>query len=203
MKSSSAAMSMAFSLLASGASASANLRLVERTNGPVSPPCTYPFAPWSYSGCYTDPSVPRALSFDTQLPQDGMTVELCIATCKANGYRYAGLEYYFQCFCGESINGPPAPQSECNYACTGNSAETCGGFDRVSIYQDPTAPVIDAAVASLNYKSQGCYTEGTNGRALVYRQDQVPASTLTTELCLAACALGGYPWAGTEYGGEW
>jgi hypothetical protein len=51
-------------------------------------PCTSPFTPWTYVGCYDD-SVhnPSTLPFDTFGPFNNMTVELCISSCKGNGYR--------------------------------------------------------------------------------------------------------------------
>ncbi|KAL8826061.1 MAG: hypothetical protein Q9191_004032 [Dirinaria sp. TL-2023a] len=115
------------------------------------------------------------------------TVEKCVAECKGNGYRYAGLEYYGQCFCGDSI--------------AGNKTETCGGFDLLSVYMDPTFPATDANDIS-DYTPQGCYTESGNGRALVYRQNQLSTTNMTTETCLAACKSQNYPLAGTEYASE-
>ena len=56
--------------------------LLERNSAPAVPPCTYPFTPFVYVGCYTDTSVPRTLPFDTRLDTQNMTVELCVASCK-------------------------------------------------------------------------------------------------------------------------
>ena len=62
------------------------------------PPCTQPYTPFIYSGCYTEnTSGARALPFNPSLSFNSMTVERCTAACKSNGYRYAGLEYYGQC----------------------------------------------------------------------------------------------------------
>ena len=174
--------------------------LFPRNSYPASPPCTVPFTDFVYSGCYHDGSEPRALLFDTGLDMQNMTVELCVQSCKANGYRYAGLEYYGQCFCGASVLGDPAEESMCSYPCTSNKNQVCGGNDYLSVYQDPTYPTEDKSV--LNYKSAGCFSEGIGGRSLVYRQDQLSDQTMTTEKCLSACKQGGYPYAGTEFGGE-
>jgi hypothetical protein len=45
-------------------------------------------------------------------------------------------------------------------------------------------------------------TEGTSGRSLAWVQDQVNASALTVENCLSACKIGGYSFAGVEFGQE-
>ena len=179
----------------------ASASLYPRNSYPASPPCTVPFTNFVYSGCYHDGSEPRALLFDTQLDSQNMTIETCTQSCKANGYRYAGLEYYGQCFCGSSVGGGPAEESMCSYPCTANKAQVCGGTDYISVYQDPTFPTTDQKSIA-GYKPAGCYAEGVGGRTLVYRQDQVSSSSLTTESCLSACRAGGYPYAGTEFGAE-
>ncbi|MCJ1478920.1 hypothetical protein MMC13_007604 [Lambiella insularis] len=177
-----------------------------RNDYDAQPPCTYPFTPFVYSGCYVDPSSPiqnRALDYSpTGQNQANMTVEWCTASCKANGFRYAGLEYYGECFCGDAVNGPAAgAESDCSYACTGNNQEVCGGFDYVSVYQDPTFNPVNTSTIS-DYMPVGCYSEGTNGRAINFQQNNLVASTMTTEICLQACKNEGYPLAATEYASE-
>ena len=43
-----------------------------------------------YIGCYTD-NYPRDLS-SSPLVSLSLTIEICIANCRSNGYRYAGLQ---------------------------------------------------------------------------------------------------------------
>lgn len=118
-----------------------------------------------------------------------------------NLYEYAGLEYYGQCFCGSSVNGPQLPESSCTFPCTGNSSQTCGGNDIISVYQDPTFPIVDDTTVS-DFQSIGCYSEGSNGRSLAWRQDQVSSTSLTIESCLSACKKKGYSFAGVEFAQE-
>ncbi|KAL8780989.1 MAG: hypothetical protein Q9194_000591 [Teloschistes cf. exilis] len=66
---------------------------------------------------------------------------------------------------------------------------------------DPTYPPSDQSDI-LDYTPEGCYTEGYNGRAVGFRQDQVNSTTMTTESCLRACKSQNFPLAATEYGGE-
>lgn len=122
-------------------------------------------------------------------------------TRTGNGYRYAGLTYYGVCYCSATINSPTLDESVCNYQCTGNSSETCGGPSAFSVWQDPTFPSGGATVD--DYTSIGCYTDDTNhGRTIAERQDSVDSATMTPSTCLAACASEGYAFAGVEYGGE-
>ncbi|MGD0525634.1 MAG: WSC domain-containing protein [Polyangiaceae bacterium] len=89
-----------------------------------------------YLGCYND-SATRDLPYNAYSSSSN-TVELCVATCKAAGYAYAGAQYGSQCFCGNSYGGQ-GTSTNCNMACSGNGAETCGGSYANSVYA--TAPV--------------------------------------------------------------
>lgn len=178
----------------------ASAGLVKRNEEPPQPSCT-DFTPFVYAGCFQDPSTTRALLYNSGLNSQNMTVETCVAFCKGNDYRYAGLEYYGECFCGASVNGPQISETSCNFPCTGNKSEVCGGNDIISIYQDPTFPTVDNTIIS-DYKALGCYSEGTSGRSLAWRQDQVSSSSLTIESCLTACKQGGYDIVGVEFGQE-
>ncbi|HTP24828.1 MAG TPA: WSC domain-containing protein, partial [Anaeromyxobacteraceae bacterium] len=84
-----------------------------------------------YEGCYTDSST-RALP--NELMSSGATVESCIAAAKARGYAYAGVQYYGQCFAGNTPGFSKVADSQCNEPCSANSSEMCGGFWRNSIY---------------------------------------------------------------------
>ncbi|OCK74591.1 WSC-domain-containing protein, partial [Lepidopterella palustris CBS 459.81] len=131
-----------------------------------------------------------------------MTVETCTATCKSNGFRYAGLIYYGNCLCGTMLPAVQAPDSECDTPCNGNPLEMCGGNNRYSIYQDNTYPAVDLTTISSQYVAKGCYSEGVGYRAVSYRQDALNFSTMTIETCLTACGNELYPLAGLEYYGE-
>ncbi|GAO46748.1 hypothetical protein SAICODRAFT_28840 [Saitoella complicata NRRL Y-17804] len=91
---------------------------------------------WHYLGCYNDSSS-RTLPKQTWLPATTKPSESCMDACAAAGYTLAGLEYYGQCFCGNSLanGGIPRPDQECWMPCSGNSTQTCGGDWRLTVYQ--------------------------------------------------------------------
>ncbi|KAL5888685.1 hypothetical protein ACKVWC_003943 [Pyricularia oryzae] len=171
------------------------------------PSCPSPFTPYVYSGCYTSVSNPDTLPFRAEVPRANMTVEKCQAACKGNGYRFAGLEYYGECRCGSFIGGSKVDESDCKLACTGDKSQVCGGNSRISIYEDPTFPVA-ASVTTDDYKNIGCHVASLNpGKALVYRVEDVTGQpwsrdTGSNPKCIAGCMSRGFPYAGTEYGGE-
>ncbi|HEX4416851.1 MAG TPA: WSC domain-containing protein [Kofleriaceae bacterium] len=103
-------------------------------------------ATFQYAGCYSD-SATRALP--VELDTNGAsTIEACIAAAAKAGYSYAGLQYYGQCFAGNSLGYSRLSESSCNTACTANGGEACGGSWANSVYQiiRPAAP---AGVAGL------------------------------------------------------
>ncbi|KAA8577290.1 hypothetical protein EYC84_007262 [Monilinia fructicola] len=97
---------------------------------------------WSSLGCYTDNVSGRALTNSGAIPggSSAMTNEACQTACSSTGFSYAGTEYGGECWCGNSIvngNGPAADgNTGCNMACNGNQAETCGGPNRLTLYQN-------------------------------------------------------------------
>ncbi|WYZ40440.1 hypothetical protein EsH8_IV_000781 [Colletotrichum jinshuiense] len=168
------------------------------------PPCLDKFQPFTKAGCWADKGTnnENALDFRSSLDQGNMTVEKCVAECKGNSYRYAGLTYYGVCYCSQTVNSPALDDSVCSYSCTGNNTETCGGPSAFSVWQDPTFPST-TGVTIKDFDSIGCYTDDADhGRTIAERQDQLASNTMTPSLCLQACADDGYPFAGLEYGGE-
>ncbi|KAF4457530.1 hypothetical protein F53441_580 [Fusarium austroafricanum] len=204
-----------FSLRTIVASATITLAGIAQATHIDYPPCLDPFQPYVASGCYMDGvegHMGGALIYRSGQNQYNMTVEKCVAECKGNGFRYAGLKYYGVCYCGSTVAGIQLPDNQCNYPCTGDSTELCGSDNAFSIWQDPTfkttnlggvitqAPGQNQSIAG--YQPNGCYTDNSpKGRALTWPMD-VDSSTMTPTTCLTACADQGFPFAGLEYGGE-
>merc|ERR1712080_425264 len=69
-------------------------------------------------------------------PSSNNCVSTCITMCRSKGFTYAGVEYGYQCFCG---NTPPPTsniltQSQCWYKCYGDHDQYCGGFHTMNVY---------------------------------------------------------------------
>ena len=120
---------------------------------------------WSYKGCYVDNVDGRILV--TQKPDSQtLTVESCVNTCIAAGYKVAGMEYSTQCFCGNAIvnGGALSPdESTCSNNCGGNANEKCGGPNRMSIYANGALvsqrkPAAQDTDLPGSWKYQGCIT---------------------------------------------
>lgn len=97
-------------------------------NEPVTPRDELRYS--TYQGCYADAPA-RALPHEAGSRSD-MTPQVCQALCE--GYAYAGVQYYDQCFCGDELRHEIRPTEECNTPCAGDGSQTCGGEWRNSIY---------------------------------------------------------------------
>lgn len=94
---------------------------------------------WSYSGCYDDSTSSRALNGASKVDFSGMTGAACVAFCKSRGFRVAGTEYSVECWCGTQLPASMTQDpSTCNMACSGDQAEACGGYFRLSVYEGPS-----------------------------------------------------------------
>ncbi|KAF2170893.1 hypothetical protein M409DRAFT_35857, partial [Zasmidium cellare ATCC 36951] len=94
---------------------------------------------WAALGCYTDNAGSRTLESSPGVAggSSNMTVKGCLNACSSQGYLYGGLEYAQECFCGNSLQNGGAcasDQKSCYQPCKGNSAEICGGPNRLNMY---------------------------------------------------------------------
>ena len=67
---------------------------------------------------------------------DKNTIPFCKKACLVQGYKYAGVEFAKECFCGNKLPSTIAPkQSDCNMDCTGDKSQKCGGGNRMNVYK--------------------------------------------------------------------
>ncbi|KAJ4522840.1 hypothetical protein HRR78_000328 [Exophiala dermatitidis] len=179
---------------------------------------------YRYAGCYTENNPGRQLQAAIYSGPLN-TNEQCIAQCSAAGYIFAGTQYnqgksvpsiivplltWEECWCGYNRPKTVNDDANCNFACSGNENEICGGNgitgsgSFISLFGDITrwngnatdSPGPYVNPGALGFRSLGCYTEGSQSRAL---NVQVNANNTVTG-CLAACQ--GYLYSGVEYGGQ-
>lgn len=90
-----------------------------------------PLPQGTYVGCYTDTPT-RALPVN--LLWSGATVEACVTIARAQGYKFAGVQYGTQCFAGNVPAYTLVPDSNCNMPCAAAPTEICGGSWHNSVY---------------------------------------------------------------------
>lgn len=206
-KSSSAAGAVSTSSAASAGSSSAAIAASTSTAAGAGPTST---AAGIYVGCAVDNQGGRALN-GSSTTSSSMTLEFCRSYCDNLGYMYSGTEYGRECYCGNyytastgvfsGTNTLLASNSTCNMLCAGNKNETCGGSNRMSIFNSTNyQPILHVATVS-TYKWQGCYSEPSGGRAL-QSYSFTNTTAMTAELCVNSCAAKGFSYAGMEYAQE-
>lgn len=165
---------------------------------------------YRYAGCFKENNPSRQLQTAIYNgPQN--TNNKCIASCAAAGYIFAGTQYNQECWCGYNRPKLVTSDSNCQFPCSGNITQICGGngvdgggsyislFGDIARWNgnttDTPGPYVNPG--TLGFSSLGCYTEPNNGRALPVQKN----ANNTVAGCLQACQ--GYVYSGVEYGGQW
>ena len=172
---------------------------------------------WSAAStaCVAEGSTGRALTGAATAAKD-MTPAKCATFCADQGFKYAGVEYGSECYCGSTlVNGASLDKSSqsCNMACSGSASTICGGPGALNLFTNPSilpsvvvdntpkGPTVSGPLpAGWSAASTQCIKEATSGRALTGWS--VSDSKMTIATCLSACQQRGFQYAGLEYGSE-
>lgn len=148
--------------------------------------------PLQYVGCFTDKPA-RALP--VVLSQSGATKESCVASARARGLRYAGVQYGSQCFGGNTAGYvKESNDALCNAKCADGSLNRCGGEWHNSIFD--TGVAAPPVLAAGSYK--GCYRDSPS-RMLPL---MLMPSGATPARCVAAARALGLAFAGVQFEGQ-
>ncbi|CAM9449094.1 unnamed protein product [Scytosiphon promiscuus] len=120
-------------------------------------------------GCFIDT---RERVMEAQYDSDAMTPALCNEHCESNGYFYYALQWGIECWCAPettdiTVNGV----GSCDYACSGDDTQICGGLWSFTAYQvgvESTTPTptpssettCDGTVATIRFATETAYFEG-------------------------------------------
>jgi hypothetical protein len=64
---------------------------------------------------------------------NNMTPQVCSNFCSS--YRFYGVEYSSECYCGNSIASSAVVASNCTDTCAGISSQICGGGWAMNIFE--------------------------------------------------------------------
>ena len=163
---------------------------------------------YRYDGCWKENNPGRQLKVQLWGKNPQNDNGLCINACADKGYKFAATQYVDECWCGNTVPNKRVNETECNYQCSGDQTETCGGngyfhdASYLSLFTNggPNAggngPAVVPSTGPYNYS--GCYTEGTNVRALGSKATASP--DMTVQSCATYCS--GYTYFGLEYANE-
>lgn len=82
---------------------------------------------YRYDGCWKENNPGRQLKVQLWGQGHDNTNDLCISACANSGFTYAGTQYVNECWCGNKIPSLQSNETDCNYACSSDETETCGG----------------------------------------------------------------------------
>lgn len=155
-------------------------------------------------GCWLEGSTPtRLLPDDFVQDENSMTIEVCSTYC--SNYTLFGVEYGSECFCANAItenSGFPIGNEHCQFPCSGNDTEMCGGTGALNMFQNTRPQVtIPPQISNFTYASAGCWSEPADGsRALDGYVNRNPSNSVDS--CSYICGLSNFTYFGLEYGTE-
>ena len=148
----------------------------------------------AYLGCFHDDGGDRLL-VGHLLSSDNMTIEICHTYCQGQNYDMFGVEDATQCFCGNETTRAPSSDNPCAYTCSGDSTETCGGYDAISLYDLTPSSNIDP----LGGAYLGCYIDVNSARILDGYTQYDYSDDFTIQSCHTTCQNQGYSYFGVEF----
>ncbi|KAJ8275895.1 hypothetical protein COCON_G00076470 [Conger conger] len=145
----------------------------------------------TYVGCFLDDKDNRALGGNVFYDFRKMTSTLCQDTCSESGYRFAGLEYGAECYCGNRISTSRTREEDCNLDCKGEKGSPCGGVGRLSIYK--VEELLPGQRRYRNVRYRGCFERPKNITAAFLVHSIQP--NLTLQSCIETCTIKELPLA--------
>ncbi|KAK4441988.1 pectate lyase superfamily protein-domain-containing protein [Podospora aff. communis PSN243] len=136
-----------------------------------------------YFGCYTEASGVRALAHSTVVNATHMTLSMCAEFCQVEqNQTYYAVEYASECYCGNGLSRGfvRVDDSQCSMGCSGNSSESCGAGDRLSLWGPGNVE------APVGFKYYNCYAQdGTE--PVLDATSFVNATGMSVDLCARHC----------------
>ncbi|XP_073991633.1 uncharacterized protein isoform X2 [Rhodnius prolixus] len=96
-------------------------------------------------GCFIDNQELRVLSAIKMTFEDKCTPKLCLNICLQLGYKYSGVEYGSECYCGNRRpnSSLEVGENHCATPCPGNRRKNCGGGWRILVYSTNVGASVD------------------------------------------------------------
>lgn len=169
-------------------------------------------AKYGYIGCFKENNPGRQLALSSYADSNN-TNGRCITSCAAQGFRFAATQYLQECWCGNGLPLQKDNDNDCNYLCSGDGDQTCGGNGyfhdqaHMSLFADSTqfdgnlsTPPLAMVQKYGNYNYIGCYSE--SGQK-TFNAKLTASNSMTVEMCGAFCQASSYSLFGLQFANEW
>ncbi|XP_058054885.1 xylosyltransferase oxt [Anopheles bellator] len=123
-------------------------------------------------GCFRDEKDFRLLAGYYSTFKSNNSPEKCIRLCLQSGYPFAGVQYGYECFCGDEVPKAVAklPDSSCNIKCPGDPKQACGGYFAINVYETGIRKFAAQSTETIPKRDEGsvriAFLLTLNGRAL-------------------------------------
>ena len=139
---------------------------------------------YRYGGCWKDVDPGRQMDVQIYYSKNNEN-GLCMNTCAAAGYIFAATEYEGECWCGNKRPKTKVADTFCEYLCTGNYTQYCGGDGAyLSLFGDgdrwnPDTPVSSSTVLSSTVLSSTVLPTGSATSTVVTSTTSASATPST------------------------
>lgn len=161
-------------------------------------------------GCFIDEGA-RILQ-NQAYSSSSNTPDLCATTCSSEGYKYSGVEYGSECWCGNDFPSGPTSSSDCSFPCPGNSNQKCGARGRMNVASDSTwQQTLFVRETFSTWSMMSCYRAIIPNGASEAGDRTMPISLIaaagktdqmSVAKCLGTCQDRGYDYCGLEWAGN-
>uniref|UniRef100_A0A8W8I6X5 WSC domain-containing protein n=1 Tax=Magallana gigas TaxID=29159 RepID=A0A8W8I6X5_MAGGI len=147
-----------------------------------------------FVGCYMDQQA-RTLN-EKMTSSTTMTVDSCRKTCMDLKFKYYGVEWSSQCFCGNQLlNVRKMREGDCLKPCAGDRTQACGGNYRIAVYENPQ--YIPTAIVRKEFV--GCYMDQ---QARTLNEKMASSTTMTVDSCRKTCTDLKFKYYGVEWSSQ-
>ena len=167
-------------------------------------------AQFPYIGCFRENNPNRQLAVQVYASADGNENGRCIDACYARGYVFAATQYHTECWCGNAIPKQKDLERDCNFPCSGDGNQTCGGDGyfhdtvQMSLFADTTlwdgnttSPDVGIPKTVGGYGYVGCFAEAGEK---TFNAKIMASGQMTVQSCQLFCQ--GSTLFGLQYASE-
>lgn len=133
---------------------------------------------WADRGCYTEGTNNARALTKYSFSSASMTIPTCLAACGSRGWRFGGVEYGQQCWCGDVIaNGAVKATEGCTMVCAGDKMTLCGGGNRLNVFESAATPSSSSSSSTATSTTPSVAAASSSSTSLATSTTVTPTNT--------------------------